>query len=545
MSYDNSVLRVVLMGVVLAVADGAAQSVEGHVVNAVTGVDIAGGSVNLVRRGLVAYSATSDSQGRFRIEKVEAGTYTAQYTARGYFPVPNFLVDEDFERECGVCFLKERGGRPFEVNGGIDPVRLEMKLPPLARVSGRVLDSTGEPVSGAAVQLHWGENWLCSMPSCSGISRQAKTNEKGEYSVGDLDVPGAWLVSAIAPGSWRLPETSEGQRLEWAQTFYAGVTDPLVAVRVMVRFGSDIPNVDIKLAAVAVHHVRGVVLDENGNRVAGAAATLGRNSGLPSLTQKTAGNGTFEFEAVPEGEWRISAKIEQNGIPHWTSEEVRVGGRDLENLQLRPAAPFAIQGMIVMEAPEGAVVPRAPAITLAFHAGASGFAGNPAGNFVDATADANGEFQIQKVYPGRYQILTGPAPPRYYLDSIRVGGHDALGRDVEIVPGTQALTVAYKPGGGTVHGTVEKCAAGTVRLLPRDKTMRRPGFILFAGCDANDHYEISAVRPGEYYVLAIAGDSSSPWYATGLDEEGLVRNAGTVTVRAGENSLADLRAIGQ
>ncbi len=172
-------------------------------------------------------------------------------------------------------------------------------------------------------------------------------------------------------------------------------------------------------------------------------------------------------------------------------------------------------------------------------------ADKPGGAFLTATPDATGDFQIRNVYPGSYQILPGPAPPRYYLDSIRLGGYDALGPRVEVAPGVQPLTVVYKFGGGTVRGKVENCASGTVRLLPRDNAMWRPGFLLFAPCDSNDRYQIPAVRPGKYYVLAIAGDSPAPWYATMWDDDSLVNNASTVTVRAGESSLADLRAIKQ
>jgi len=170
-------------------------------------------------------------------------------------------VDEDFERECGSCFLVERGGQPFQVTAGGDPVRLEVKMPPIGKISGRVLDYVGKPVPNASLQLHWGESWLCKMPSCIGISRQTKTNEKGEYSVTDLDAPGTWLLSATAPLSWKPPESRDDQRLDWAQTFYPGVTDHQLAERVMARVGGEISNLDIKLAAVPVHRIRGVVLD--------------------------------------------------------------------------------------------------------------------------------------------------------------------------------------------------------------------------------------------------------------------------------------------
>ena len=543
MSYDNCVLRLILIASMLAAVAFAAQTVDGHVVNSVSGIDIPGVAVNLVRAGEVAYSVTTDSQGRFRIEAVEAATYTVNYTARGFWPMPNFLVDEDFERECGRCFLVERGGQPFQVTAGDDPVRLEVKMPPIGKISGRVLDYLKEPVPNASVQLHWGESWLCKMPSCIGISRQTKTNEKGEYSVTDLDVPGTWLLSAIAPSSWRPPESRDDQRLDWAQTFYPGVTDPQLALRVMVRIGGEISNLDIKLAAVPVHRIRGVVLDVSRNPVPKATVTLGKGIGSPALIRNTRGDGTFEFEAVAEGEWRISTNVDQ-GVPKlWAAQWVQLKAHDLENLELRPAAPFAIQGKIVMEVPEGVLAPKPPSVILAFNAGAAGLADKPAGAFLTGIPDAKGDFQIQNVYPGRYQILPGVSPPQYYLDSIRIGGHDALESGVEILPGAQQLTVAYKLGGGTVRGTVEKCAGGTVRLLPHDKAMWRRGFVLFAPCDSNDRYAIAAVRPGEYYVLAIAGDSPTPWYATMWDDDGLVDNASTVTVRAGENSSADLRAI--
>jgi hypothetical protein len=73
--------------------------------------------------------------------------------------------------------------------------------------------------------------------------------------------------------------------------------------------------------------------------------------------------------------------------------------------------------------------------------------------------------------------------------------------------------------------------------------MWRQGFELFAPCDSNDRYAIAAVRPGDYYALVMAGDSAIPWYATTWDDDSLVNTASTITVRAGENSSADLRAI--
>lgn len=544
MPYDNSVLRFILFASMLTVV-GFSQTVDGHVVNSVTGIDIPGVAVNLIWAGKVAYSATTDAQGHFRVEAVKAGAYTANYTARGFFAIPNSFTDELFELvACSRCFLAERGDQPFQVTAGEGPVRLEVKMAPLGRISGRVVDEVGDPVPDASIQLYWGENWLCKMPYCMGFSRQAKTDEKGEYSVTDLDVPGAWLLSAIAPSSRKPAETRNDQRLGWAQTFYPGVIDPQVAVKVMVRFGGDDSNLDIKLAAVPVHRIRGVVLDGSGDPVPKAAVMLGRGIGSP-LIQNTRSDGTYEFDAVTEGEWRISANGAQGSHQLWPSQWVRVKAHDVERLELRPAAPFAIRGKVEMEVAERALAPKPPSVLLAFNAGAAGLDANHEAPSRAANPDAKGDFEIQNLYPGSYQIVPGPAPPQYYLDSIRIGDRDALESAVEMAPGAQPLTVAYKFGGGTVRGAVERCAGGTVRLLPQDKAMWRQGFVFFAPCDSNNRYEIHAVRPGPYYALAIGGDSTTPWYGAIWDDDGLVHNASTITVRAGESSLADLRAIRQ
>ncbi|HKD07581.1 MAG TPA: carboxypeptidase-like regulatory domain-containing protein [Bryobacteraceae bacterium] len=543
MSTDDGTSRLILIALMLAASDLAAQTVEGHVVNAVTGADIGGATVNLIQSAKVAYSATTDPRGHFQITAVKPGAYTASYMTRGFWPIPNLSLDEDFERECGQCFFTERGGHPFEVIGGPDPLRLEARMQPIGKISGRVLDDAGEPVPNAAIFLHWGENWLCRTPSCLGILRQTRSDRNGAFSITDLDVPGAWLLSAIAPSSLTPPERRDDRRVEWAQSFYPGVASAQLAVRVIVGTGGDVSNLDIRLVAVPVHRIRGVVLDINGDPAPKAVVTLSNTIRSPALVRRTGDDGAFEFEAAAEGPWRISAKLEHGSTQLWTARWVQVETHDSEDVELRPAAPFAIRGRVVMEAPEGAPTQKRPGITLAYNDGVAALATNPPDPFPTASPNANGEFEIRNVYSGAYQILPGPPPSQYYLDSIQIGGRDALGAAVDLMPGAQPLIVTYKFGGGTVRGAVENCSTGTVRLLPRDRARRRPGFVLFTPCDSNDRYEISAVRPGDYYALANAGNSPTAWYATTWDDEGLLNTATTVSVRAGENTSADLRAI--
>ena len=92
----------------------------------------------------------------------------------------------------------------------------------------------------------------------------------------------------------------------------------------MVRTGGEIANLDIKLVAIPVHRIRGVVLDVSGNRVPKATVTLGKGIGSPTLTRNTGSDGTFEFETVAEGEWRISTNVERAGNKLWAAEWVQL-----------------------------------------------------------------------------------------------------------------------------------------------------------------------------------------------------------------------------
>ena len=150
---------------------------------------------------------------------------------------------------------------------------------------------------------------------------------------------------------------------------------------------------------------------------------------------------------------------------------------------------------------------------------------------------------------------------------MRLGGVTMPAPEVELSFGPVDISLVYKTGGGTVRGVVEKCASGGVLLVQQDLLMRLPGFVRNAICDSNDRYEITAVRPGEYYALAFSqvwrpkfdtgsfsmpreyfavfmfsDHGSTPAWAPKFDD-GLLNQASRITVRAGEVSSADLHPV--
>jgi hypothetical protein len=252
-----------------AAASFAAQTVEGRAINATNGQGVSGVKVQIFPAdgGAKGYSITTDVQGRFRIEDVKAGAYRATYSAPGFSPIPN------------------PGELPpaFAVAEGIEPVRLEAKLEPRTRISGRVLDATGKPVPNAAIWLVHETRW-CMPPECRPDHRQSNSDEKGEFTVIDL-VAGPWLIAATAPPFWDPPISRGDERLGWAQTFYPGVIDPRLAQPILLQPGIEQWNADVKLAAAPIHRIRGRVVDPNGDPAARVSVNLGCR-GAPRIRRR-------------------------------------------------------------------------------------------------------------------------------------------------------------------------------------------------------------------------------------------------------------------
>jgi hypothetical protein len=517
-------VRAVFIASSLAFAAFAVQ-VTGKVTDGTSGAGIPGVAVHVESLpdspSQNSYSATSDAEGSFRIEGVAEGAYRVWYTARGFSPVP----------DPGTILP------PFAVGSGSGPVRLdEVRMRRLATLSGRILDASERPVPDAAVWLVSGERW-CQRPlSCLPdvrSSRSSGTNEKGEYVFTDL-VPGAWLLSATAPPS-SSPQTPGTERLGWARTFYPGVVDAQSAEPVVLR-GGEQWNPDFKLRAAAVYRVRGRVLDTRGDPVPEVSVAAARSTG-PSLTQKTNGDGAFEFPALVEDEWRFSATLEKGGLKLKATQSVDVKGHDLADVELPLAAPFSLRGKVVFLAPEGVSAPNPQMGEFELVSGAVLF--SDGFSFFHVDSDDDGNLTVKDLYAGTYQIrqFSDSGAP-YYLDSIRLGDQDVLG-PLTILSDSQPLTITYRLGGGNVRGNVESCGAAHVVLIPQEAAQSLLGFMRIAECGPNGRFEIPAVRPGEYLGFAIEGTSLG---ALMRDTE-LSKKATSVTVREHESTSIEVRVI--
>lgn len=517
----------------------AAQTVEGTVVNSVTGDGVAGVQVDLIQGGEKYYSATTDAHGHFLFDHVQDGAYTANYSSPDFF-----FLDPGRQRQ-----------QRFQVTAGGNPVELEARMTPLARISGRVVDGKGKPVPGAPVSVI-SPNAATTIPA----------DKDGKFDLHKFMLPGAYTLSVAPPAGLRPPDPEPDRVLNWTRTYYPGVTTLEAASKISLLPGSEVTDLELKLLAVPAHAVRGVLLNPDGTPAPKVAIALGAD--LDQLRTESDSDGAFEFPAVVDGEWQCTAEAEAHAGPASVklraSEWFEMAGHERQGLKLRLAAPFTVRGKVAMQALPGAPAPRPPGLVLGMKVsgairemlGDNGIVVGATPGSPNARPDADGNFSVPDVYPGAYRIIPLNGPPGYYLDSIRMGDAEVSTEEVEISSSAASFTLVYKTNGGAVRGVIENCASGGVVVLPQDPALRRPGFQHSTGCDGtgalaasgasagSSHYEVDALRPGDYYVLAIAGDGPNPWYRARLDDT-LLNQATKVTVRAGETTSTDLHAITQ
>jgi len=513
----------------------AAQTVTGSVFNAATGTPAAGIKVELLRSTTPFYETTTDGGGRFRFDDVRAGDYSVRYQSPDYFLT------------AGPTDYK-----PFPVTAD-NPVVLEMRLIPYSRISGRLLDLRGKPVPKAQIELTGlgmvsgnrtyqrssvggggGGELNARLPS---MALRATTDAEGKFEVRLM--PSAYLLSVLPPPGLEPPDAEpKGLKLAWVRTWYPGVAEQDDAAKIVVLAGGEVSGIEFRLLAVPAHSVRGIVLNPDGSPAPKTRVTVQQQ--FPGRSADTNPDGSFAFDAVTEGEWQFNAQMTRAGVELRGIEWIEVPKHDLENVIVRLARPLTLRGKLVVEGDKGIPLPRASPMVLAPKGGRNSREMDlvPGMGSLPFTPDANGNINVE-LYPGVYRLssmLQHPPPP-YYLDAVLAGAVNLITQEAELSSDGIGITVVYKTDGGSVLGRAENCAGGGVIVVPRDPPLR-DGFSRSAPCDSSGHYEIQAVRPGDYYVMALAGNGPAI-----KPDDAVLAQAVKVTVRAGEVSSADVKTV--
>lgn len=460
--------------------------VEGTVTDALSKAPVAEAVVRLYRGEKAVHNVMSDAQGIFKVEGLAEGSYHVEIQSVDHL---SMAVDHP-------------AARPFLLSAANKHVRLRVELIPLGGVAGRILNPEGEPVKGAPVAMRrlWDVQW----------TQISTTDDKGLFRFARLE-PGAWILAGLPtmkimhsdpaknPKPIAAPGDEEGQRVGWAATFFPGVLDLPSADKIVVRPGAMMEGYDIKLRTTPLRRVSGLVLDEQDKPVPKAALSFTDvvNKGSNGVLKAADGEGRFEVDAVPDGEWRVFAQAKRGEHTLKGFAELRVSRRDVSGVRVQLQSPFAVRGMVEREEPRDQEGKRKVTVVHLIPEGASA-------DVQESTPHAqDGSFVLKNVYAGQYRVLSAGYVPGYYVASIWYGEQEVTTQPVTITSPPLALKIVYRSGAGSASGTVERGQGSWVVLVPQDEALRDAyQFIRTAKCGEFGKFSIDSLRPGSYYAFA-------------------------------------------
>lgn len=211
---------------------------EGRVIDAASGEPIRKAVVILRTGPDGGVAAYTNAQGLFHFENLDPGAYTATASRDGY--------------------VADRKARPTVVT--IQPDKTEsdiiLKLVRTGAISGRVIDTDGDPAARASVSIEP----LTGTVALGLIS----TNDRGEYRAfgipsGKYRVLVTWSsrIEAPSPTPVRL---ASGEDETYRPTWYPGTPDRKQAAVVEVTPGADLHGFDIQLIRSHAVRLRGRVI---------------------------------------------------------------------------------------------------------------------------------------------------------------------------------------------------------------------------------------------------------------------------------------------
>jgi Carboxypeptidase regulatory-like domain len=239
--------------------------------------------------------ATTGSDGSFRITGVSPGEYYIDVMMPGYIqPMRGML--SGFENLAP----EERDritGQLTRVSVAVNQsANVQVMIYRGATIGGTVSFDDGAPAAGVSIQA------LLLPPgagakTAGGSSQQsfagfARSDDRGQFRLTGLG-DGTYIVLAAPRSIFPI--------------YYGNTIERSHAKKLDVHAGDEVPGTDIQIPAAGMHSVSGVVVSQqDGHTLARASVQLRLTSGdTGTISATTASDGTFKFNAVPDGKFTI------------------------------------------------------------------------------------------------------------------------------------------------------------------------------------------------------------------------------------------------
>lgn len=476
----------------------------------------------------------TESDGRFLIRDLPPGSYRLTAARNGYS-----------KQEYGQ--RSSRGpGTAITLQAGQNMKDIVFRLTPAGTISGRVTDSTGEPLAGITVQL------LRSTYAANGRRTfqnvvNDRTNDLGEYRLYWV-TPGLYYLNANPSGTYlqtlvqaQLNTATTAARAQdnsananatsamlesllglnanevvepgFALTYYPGTTDASRAAPISVQAGAELRALDISLVKQRTFRVQGRVFDARiGQQPQTAIVQMAARDSLGTAPPMNArgydpATGAFEFRDVPAGDYMVVAVVQAVTGP---APGVAIGlgsasvSTDIENMVVTVRPGVSLPGEVTLEGSVALstlpnfdrmrvrLIPASEAVVNASQ---------------PPTMKPDGTFVMENVSSGEYRVGLVGLPPNIYIKEARFGGTNLLQETMTIDgPVSGSMQIVLSPNAGQIGGTLldrdsKPVPATQVVLVPERQRDRRELF-KSATTDPNGRFTISGVPPGDYKLFA-------------------------------------------
>jgi hypothetical protein len=531
--------------------------IQGIVLRAGTGQPVAGAKVTATRQGRIGNQppgpnqppnprqpapagplALTDDNGKFVLQDLDEGSYTLQVQGNGYL---QYVYGQ---RSAGAP------GTPLSVTAGHTLNDITVTLTPAGNISGRIRDSSGQPVVNVSVELlHLAYNATGQRAYWSAGAVQ--TNDRGEYRIYWVN-PGRYYVRAGTPtsGSDALIQMISGMLSRGANgntvpasfgyAFYPGATDISTARSVDIQAGAEVQAIDFVLPSKPrTYKLRGRVIDSRTGQppatVQITASPHGPGTEQPVPSGMVGGGlpnehydkttGAFEVANLLPGTYSVIATIAdaiggigaQGGPPASGRTTAAITDTDAEGIDVAIYPAVAIPGRFIVEGqlPQGATLERLrmTMITQSEREIVMRFAG--------MKTNADGTFVLNDVSPGEYRFQLQPDFGSLYIKEARFGGRDVLNYPFQFSGSADGtLDIVLGRMAGRVTGVVrdprsQAAPVSRVVLIP-DRARERTELFKVTWTDDNGSFSFSGIAPGDYKVFAWDTVEEFAWYDSEL-----------------------------
>ncbi len=469
-------------------------SVSGRVLSARTNQPLKGATVQIyatLHGQFRVETVTTGADGAFSFQRLPAGSYTLNADKTGY---------------------RESEGLSITIDDKQSKNGSDIKLWPTAVIAGRVNDPDGLPVVGALVTLYR-HRWAGGRRVVERAG-QTRTDDRGAYRLFGLE-PGRYVVAGSRP-----PEDLPSGEVDLglASTFYPSGASPAEAAPLELRWGQELPGIDLALRQQQTFSIAGLVADAESGGPCGTCLIRAESvQEALRFAQREVGvgaNGSYRVRGLLPGDYRIVATKPTGRRQHVVAVRiVHLRDQNVRDAHLVVGAGHRVTGRVVLEpAPQESPQGERHIVF----------------SLVDVSETAQiakvgpeGSFQAEGLSSGTHRIQMRGLPQGSYLKVVRWGGSDLPGPEIEVPEegnvmdlevvvafDSATLAVRVKPSEASGH----RVTTAIVAVFPRDSQSR---FVtartVYGDSASGDWITVSGLAPGVYTVFAFPHGGTLEW----------------------------------